>query len=82
MVGVQRRLLGAGGVLHAAPQAKMHLNTRLLNLALAGITLSSRHALSHPQEFELTLNVEKFIAEVDKDASGWIEFDEFKNLLL
>jgi Ca2+-binding EF-hand superfamily protein len=33
------------------------------------------------QEFELTLNVEKFIAEVDKDASGWIEYEEFRLLL-
>uniref|UniRef100_A0A7S0RM74 EF-hand domain-containing protein n=1 Tax=Chlamydomonas leiostraca TaxID=1034604 RepID=A0A7S0RM74_9CHLO len=34
------------------------------------------------EEFELTLNVDKFIAEVDKDASGWIEFEEFRALLM
>lgn len=33
-------------------------------------------------EFELTLNVEKFIADVDKDASGYLDYEEFKLLLV
>ena len=32
-------------------------------------------------EFEMTIDIEKLIAEVDEDGSGEIEFDEFKELL-
>ena len=33
------------------------------------------------QEFEMTIDIEALIAEVDEDGSGEIEFDEFKELL-
>ncbi len=33
------------------------------------------------KEFQLTIDIEKLIAEVDADGSGEIEFDEFKTLL-
>lgn len=33
------------------------------------------------QEFELTLNVDRFIADTDQDNSGAITYDEFKQLL-
>ena len=33
------------------------------------------------KEFEMTIDIEKLIAEVDSDTSGLIEFDEFKELL-
>ena len=32
-------------------------------------------------EFEMTIDIEKLIREVDEDDSGKIEYDEFKNLL-
>lgn len=37
------------------------------------------HASS--QEFELTINIEKLIREVDKDGSGFVDFEEFKLIL-
>jgi hypothetical protein len=33
------------------------------------------------QDFELTLSVERFIADGDKDASGFLDWEEFKGLL-
>ena len=33
------------------------------------------------KEFEMTIDIEALIAEVDEDGSGEIEFDEFKELL-
>lgn len=33
------------------------------------------------EEFEMTIDIEALIAEVDEDGSGEIEFDEFKELL-
>ena len=33
------------------------------------------------EEFEMTIDIEKLIEEVDEDGSGEIEFDEFKSLL-
>lgn len=33
------------------------------------------------QEFEMTIDIEALIQEVDDDGSGEIEFDEFKELL-
>ena len=33
------------------------------------------------KEFEMTINIEQLIREVDEDGSGEIEFDEFKQLL-
>ena len=33
------------------------------------------------EEFEMTIDIEKLIEEVDEDGSGEIEFDEFKDLL-
>ena len=33
------------------------------------------------QDFEMTIDIEALIAEVDEDGSGEIEFDEFKELL-
>ena len=32
-------------------------------------------------EFEMTIDIEALIQEVDEDGSGEIEFDEFKELL-
>ena len=32
-------------------------------------------------EFEMTIDIEKLILEIDEDGSGEIEFDEFKALL-
>mmetsp|Transcript_23244 Transcript_23244/g.31686 ORF Transcript_23244/g.31686 Transcript_23244/m.31686 type:complete len:108 (-) Transcript_23244:81-404(-) len=32
-------------------------------------------------EFEMTIDIEKLIEEIDEDGSGQIEFDEFKALL-
>ena len=32
-------------------------------------------------EFEMTIDIEKLIEEIDEDGSGEIEFDEFKALL-
>ena len=33
------------------------------------------------EEFEMTIDIERLIQEVDEDGSGEIEFDEFKQLL-
>lgn len=33
------------------------------------------------KEFEMTIDIEKLINDVDEDGSGEIEFDEFKELL-
>ena len=32
-------------------------------------------------EFEMTIDIEKLIADIDEDGSGEIEYDEFRNLL-
>ena len=32
-------------------------------------------------EFEMTIDIEKLIQEIDEDGSGEIEYDEFRNLL-
>ena len=32
-------------------------------------------------QFEMTIDIEKLIEEIDEDGSGEIEFDEFKALL-
>ena len=32
-------------------------------------------------EFEMTIDIEKLIEDIDEDGSGQIEYDEFKNLL-
>ena len=32
-------------------------------------------------EFEMTIDIEKLIEDIDEDGSGQIEFDEFKMLL-
>ena len=33
------------------------------------------------EKFEMTIDIEKLIEEIDEDGSGEIEFDEFKALL-
>ena len=33
------------------------------------------------EEFEMTIDIEKLIDDIDEDGSGQIEYDEFKNLL-
>jgi len=33
------------------------------------------------EQFEMTIDIEKLIMDVDEDGSGEIEFDEFKELL-
>ena len=33
------------------------------------------------EEFQMTIDIEKLIEEIDEDGSGEIEFDEFKALL-
>ncbi len=33
------------------------------------------------EEFEMTIDIEKLIQDIDEDGSGQIEYDEFKNLL-
>ncbi len=33
------------------------------------------------EEFQMTIDIEKLIEQVDEDGSGEIEFDEFKQLL-
>ena len=32
-------------------------------------------------EFEMTIDIEKLIKDIDEDGSGEIEYDEFRNLL-
>ena len=32
-------------------------------------------------EFEMTIDIEKLIQDIDEDGSGEIEYDEFRNLL-
>lgn len=32
-------------------------------------------------EFEMTIDIEKLINDIDEDGSGKIEYDEFRNLL-
>ena len=32
-------------------------------------------------EFEMTIDIEKLIEDIDEDGSGEIEYDEFRNLL-
>jgi len=32
-------------------------------------------------EFEMTIDIEKLINDIDEDGSGEIEYDEFRNLL-
>lgn len=32
-------------------------------------------------EFEMTIDIEKLILDIDEDGSGRIEYDEFRNLL-
>ena len=32
-------------------------------------------------EFEMTIDIEKLIRDIDEDGSGKIEYDEFRNLL-
>ena len=32
-------------------------------------------------EFEMTIDIEKLIQDIDEDGSGKIEYDEFRNLL-
>lgn len=32
-------------------------------------------------EFEMTIDIEKLIQDIDEDGSGRIEYDEFRNLL-
>ena len=32
-------------------------------------------------ELEMTIDIEKLIADIDEDGSGEIEYDEFRNLL-
>ena len=34
------------------------------------------------EDFEMTIDIEKLIKEIDEDGSGEIEFDEFKALLM
>lgn len=33
------------------------------------------------EDFEMTIDIEKLIEEIDEDGSGEIEYDEFKKLL-
>ena len=33
------------------------------------------------EEFQMTIDIEKLIEQIDEDGSGEIEFDEFKQLL-
>ena len=33
------------------------------------------------EEFEMTIDIEKLIRDIDEDGSGKIEYDEFRNLL-
>ena len=33
------------------------------------------------QDFEMTIDIEKLISEIDEDGSGHIEYDEFLQLL-
>ena len=32
-------------------------------------------------DFEMTIDIEKLIQDIDEDGSGQIEYDEFRNLL-
>ncbi|GFH07487.1 flagellar outer dynein arm light chain 5, partial [Haematococcus lacustris] len=43
--------------------------------------ISTSRLLSVVQEFELTLNVDKLLAELDADSSGQIGYELFKQLL-
>ena len=33
------------------------------------------------EQFEMTIDIEKLIQDIDEDGSGEIEYDEFRNLL-
>ena len=33
------------------------------------------------EDFEMTIDIEKLIQDIDEDGSGQIEYDEFRNLL-
>lgn len=33
------------------------------------------------QEFELTINLDRLLAEADRDQNGWLSYDEFKSIL-
>ena len=37
------------------------------------------HIIKH--QFEMTIDIEKLINDIDEDGSGQIEYDEFRNLL-
>ncbi len=33
------------------------------------------------QEFELTLDIDRLIRQVDKDGSGFLDYEEFKSIM-
>lgn len=33
------------------------------------------------EEFELTINLDRLLAEADRDQNGWLSYDEFKSIL-
>lgn len=42
---------------------------------------SQRHRQSSVQEFELTIDLDTLLAELDKEQTGSIDYKEFKSLL-
>ena len=46
-----------------------------------GAINAEKHIQTIKHEFEMTIDIEKLIEEIDEDGSGQIEFDEFTALL-
>jgi Ca2+-binding EF-hand superfamily protein len=42
---------------------------------------TSRHLTSAPQDFELTIDINRMLQEMDKDSNGTVDYGEFKMLL-
>lgn len=55
--------------------------THLLVVHSLSVPNTSDAAPPPPQEFELTVEIDRLLEEMDKDASGTVDYSEFKALL-